>query len=252
MLIALAHEAARVIMSVYASDFAVRSKGDLSPVTEADEMGERVILAGLARHFPDIPVIAEEQMAAGKTAEAADTFFLVDPLDGTKEFLSRNGEFTVNIALVKDRACVAGVVYAPATRQLFWGERQQGAACQSIGVEDAISACQWQKIAVRQPPRDGLTVLASRSHRDAETEAYLAKLKVKSLVSAGSSLKFCLVAKGEADVYPRFGRTMEWDTAAGQAVLEAAGGKVVCADGAPLHYGKTERGFDNPAFIASA
>ena len=251
-LIALARDAARVIMTVYASDFAVRDKADLSPVTEADELAEKVILAGLARHFPGTPVIAEEQVAAGRKAEAAETFFLVDPLDGTKEFLSRNGEFTVNIALVSKGVPVAGVVYAPATQQFFWGERGKGAAFQSFAVDDAVADCAWQKITVRKPPRDGLTVLASRSHRDAETENYLAGLRVKSLVSAGSSLKFCLVAKGEADLYPRFGRTMEWDTAAGQAVLEAAGGKVTDVAGAPLLYGKAERGFDNPAFIASA
>ncbi len=251
-LIALARDAARVIMTVYGSDFAVRSKGDLSPVTEADEMAEKVILAGLAQHFPGIPVIAEEQVAAGKAAEAADSFFLVDPLDGTKEFLSRNGEFTVNIARVAHGVPVAGVVYAPASEQFFWGESGKGAAFHSCSLDEAVPSCAWQPIAVRKPPADGLTVLASRSHRDVETENYLAGLRIKSLVSAGSSLKFCLVAKGEADLYPRFGRTMEWDTAAGQAVLEAAGGKVTDVAGVPLRYGKSERGFDNPAFIASA
>ncbi len=252
VLIALAHDAGRAIMSIYASGSATRYKSDLSPVTEADEMAERVILAGLAKHFPGVPVIAEEQVAAGHVPKVADRFFLVDPLDGTKEFISRNGEFTVNIAVIEQGVPVSGVVYAPATRQLFWGDCHAGAASALISPDEPCKNHDFAKISVRPAPGDGLTVLASRSHRDAETEAYLAKLHVKSLISAGSSLKFCRVAAGEADLYPRFGRTMEWDTAAGQAVLEAAGGKVLDVAGLPLRYGKAARGFDNPAFIASA
>ena len=252
VLIALAHDAGRAIMSIYASDFATRYKGDLSPVTEADELAERVILAGLAKHFPGVPVIAEEQVAAGHVPTIAERFFLVDPLDGTKEFLSRNGEFTVNIAVIENSVPTSGVVYAPATRQMFWGESGKGAACAMISPDEHCTGHGFAGISVRAVPSDGLTVLASRSHRDAETEAYLSKLHVKSLISAGSSLKFCRVASGEADLYPRFGRTMEWDTAAGQAVLEAAGGKVLDVAGQPLRYGKVNRGYDNPAFIASA
>ena len=251
-LLQLAHAAGREIMAVYASDFAVATKADLSPVTEADAMAEKVILAGLAEHWPEIPVLAEEAAAAGHIPSLGNRFFLVDPLDGTKEFLSRNGEFTVNIALVENGRPVEGVVFAPAIGQIYWGKAGLGAARASFTVEADISALHWQPISVRPCPADGLTVVASRSHMDDATKDYLASRKIKSLTSAGSSLKFCLIAAGEADLYPRFGRTMEWDTGAGQAVLEAAGGKVCQIGTTPLTYGKAERGFDNPAFVASA
>lgn len=251
VLLRLAKQAAREIMAVYASDFAVRDKADLSPVTEADERAERVILAGLREHFPDVPVVAEEQAAAGIVPITADDFFLVDPLDGTKEFLSRNGEFTVNIARINNARPVMGVVYAPATNALFWGEGDVAAHAE-FALENSLDGVVWTRCQVRPQPSSGLTVIASRSHRDAETDAFLSTVKVARLISAGSSLKFCKVACGAADLYPRFGRTMEWDTAAGQAVLEAAGGKVVDTSGAPLLYGKRQRGFDNPGFIASA
>ena len=251
ILLRLARDAAREIMAIYASDFAVRDKADLSPVTEADERAEKVILAGLRLNFPDVPIVAEEQAAAGIIPLTADDFFLVDPLDGTKEFLSRNGEFTVNIARIRNGVPVVGVVYAPAVDALYWGENG-AAAVATFKLEDSLDKTVWAKVQVRAAPVGGLTVIASRSHRDAETDAYLAKQKVAKLLSAGSSLKFCKVACGAADVYPRFGRTMEWDTAAGQAVLEAAGGKVLTVDGKPLLYGKRQRGFDNPGFIASA
>jgi 3'(2'), 5'-bisphosphate nucleotidase len=252
LLLRLAQDAGREIMRVYASDFAVATKADLSPVTEADAMAEKIILAGLAKHWPEIPVLAEESAAAGQVPELGEAFFLVDPLDGTKEFLSRNGEFTVNIARIYRGKAVSGVVYAPATRQIYWGQAGTGAAFGQLSPEESLGDVAWQSISVRCAPADGLTVVASRSHMDAATAEYLATRKVKSLSSAGSSLKFCLVASGLADLYPRFGRTMEWDTAAGQAVLEAAGGKVVNLDLTPLIYGKADRGFDNPAFIASS
>lgn len=248
-LIALAVAAGREIMAVYASDFSAKAKGDLTPVTEADEAAERTILAGLAKIDPATPVISEEAASAGRIPEVSERFFLVDPLDGTKEFISRNGEFTVNIALVNKGVPVAGVVYAPALSRLFWGEAGKGAAQGSLNASDQF---EWRPIAVRKLPGEGATVVASRSHRDAATDEFLKSLRVKQLCSAGSSLKFCLVAAGEADIYPRFGRTMEWDTAAGQAVLLAAGGKVMTTAGDPLYYGKRERGYDNPGFIASA
>ena len=251
-LLRLAQMAAREIMSVYASDFAVSAKADLSPVTEADALAEKVILKGLKEFWPEVPVLAEESAAAGDVPDIGNRFFLVDPLDGTKEFLFRNGEFTVNIALIDHGRPVMGVVYAPATEQMFWGENGQGAGFSRLAASDALADVVWTPINVRKPPAEGLTVVASRSHMDANTSAYLETCKVKSLKSAGSSLKFCLVAMGEADLYPRFGRTMEWDTGAGQAVLEAAGGKVCNIDGTPLSYGKAERGFDNPAFIAGS
>lgn len=251
-LLHLAQMAAQEIMMVYASDFAVKAKADLSPVTEADAMAEKVILKGLKELWPDVPVLAEEAASGGEVPDVGNRFFLVDPLDGTKEFLSRNGEFTVNIALIENGRPVMGVVYAPATEQMFWGEQAKGAGFAKLKSGDSLPDIKWSAIHVRPTPAEGLTVVASRSHMDANTTAHLETCKVKSLTSAGSSLKFCLVAMGEADLYPRFGRTMEWDTAAGQAVLEAAGGKVCNVDGTPLHYGKADRGFDNPAFIASS
>jgi 3'(2'), 5'-bisphosphate nucleotidase len=242
---ALARNAGALIMEIYGTDFSSHQKSDSSPVTEADEKAEALILKGLASHFPNIPVIAEEAVAAGQIPKIGNEFFLVDPLDGTKEFISRNGEFTVNIALIKNHFPVAGVVYAPALKRLYCGEHGVGAACSQIG-------SQLQPINVRKLPEHGATVLASRSHRDQATNDYLANIKVAELFAAGSSLKFCTIAEGKADIYPRFGRTMEWDTGAGHAVLAAAGGKVIEATGKPLLYGKSDRGFDNPAFIASA
>jgi len=248
-LIALAVDAGREIMAVYRGDFSARAKRDLTPVTEADEAAERLILEGLAALDPTTPVISEEAASAGRIPHVAGRFWLVDPLDGTKEFISRNGEFTVNIALIENGAPVLGVVHAPALARIFWGEKGVGAAEGAIGSSGDIA---WKDLHVRPCPTDGATVVASRSHRDAATDGFLRKVKVKSLCQAGSSLKFCLVAAGEADLYPRFGRTMEWDTAAGHAVLAAAGGKVVTEDGQPLSYGKRARGYDNPGFIASA
>ncbi|MDE2444638.1 MAG: 3'(2'),5'-bisphosphate nucleotidase CysQ [Alphaproteobacteria bacterium] len=248
----LARRAGALIMEIYGTNFSAEEKADLSPVTIADEQAEMMILAGLKKAFPDIPVIAEESAATGRIPKVNDQFFLVDPLDGTKEFLSRNGEFTVNIAMVKNGVPVLGVVYAPALSKLYVGELGLWAAMADIKPTEPLISATWQKLAVRRLPAEGATVLASRSHRDAETEAYLATLQVKKIIGAGSSLKFCSIAAGEADIYPRFGRTMEWDTAAGQAVLTAAGGKVCTTDNQSLCYGKVARGFDNPAFIASA
>lgn len=248
-LIDLAVVAGSEIMAIYATDFSAKAKGDLTPVTEADEAAEKIILEGLAKIGSGVPVISEEAASAIRIPEATEKFFLVDPLDGTKEFISRNGEFTVNIALVENGVPVAGVVHAPALKRIFWGEMGKGAA---EGRIEGDVACQWRGLAVRPLPADGAVVVASRSHLDAATEDYLKKVKVKSLCSAGSSLKFCLIAAAEADLYPRFGRTMEWDTAAGHAVLLAAGGAVRTAEGQDLTYGKRARGYDNPGFIASA
>jgi 3'(2'), 5'-bisphosphate nucleotidase len=249
-LIELAHEAGQAVMAVYSQDFDHRVKDDSSPVTDADVDSEAIILAGLKRIAPDVPVIAEEAAARGAESITGEKFFLVDPLDGTREFLSRNGEFTVNIALVEHGEPVAGVVYAPAIGRMFWGERGRGAGEGSLEPEGDAAAV-WRPIHVRPRPPGALKVVASRSHRDARTEEWLSTIDVGELVSAGSSLKFCLLAAGEADLYPRFGRTMEWDTAAGHAVLCAAGGRVATEEGAPLTYGKRARGFDNPGFIAS-
>jgi len=242
-LVPLIRDAGRVIMDIYATDFDVTKKGDESPVTQADQRAEDVILAGLAQLAPGIPVVAEEAVAAGNIPDVSDRFFLVDPLDGTKEFISRNGEFTVNIALIEQGRPVLGLVYAPAIGRLFGGVAGQGA-----WLEDAHGR---RAIRCRAVPAEGLTVVASRSHGDETAlDAFLNGRTVASRTNAGSSLKLCLVAAGEADLYPRLGRTMEWDIAAGDAVLRAAGGRVsVVADGTDLRYGKP--GFDNPHFAAA-
>ena len=240
-LAAIVVKAGAVVMRHYASGVDVRHKQDRSPVTDADEEAERLILAELAAQFPGVPVVAEEEAAAGRIAAVEGHFFLVDPLDGTREFLNRNGEFTVNLAEVVDGLPVAGVVYAPAVGRLFAGDAD-GAFEMTPDLDQAHA------IAARPVPQKGLVVVASRSHSDQATAEFLKGLDVKQFRSAGSSLKFCLVAAGEADIYPRTGRTMEWDTAAGHAVLAAAGGSVTRWDGSPLTYGKP--GFENPAFVA--
>jgi len=248
-LIQLAILAGREVMDIYQRPLKPRQKADLTPVTAADEASERIILAGLAELETQTPVISEEAASAGRIPAVSTRFYLVDPLDGTKEFISHNGEFTINIALVVEGLPHIGVVFAPAMRRLFWGEVGAGAA-QGL-VEDGMETT-WTEVHVRPPPLTRQIIVTSRSHRDADTEQYVRRFTDARVVSAGSSLKFCLVAAGEADLYPRFGRTMEWDTAAGHAVLAAAGGKVLTMDGKPLVYGKKEHGFDNPAFIASA
>jgi len=249
-MIAAAVEAGRAECEIYAGAFKVHHKQDASPVTAADHAAEAIILEHLARLAPGVPVIAEEEAAAGRIPEVADEFFLVDPLDGTKEFIAKRGEFTVNIALIRNGLPVLGVVFAPANGKLFAGDVAAGQAFRSAQKPDPSQLAERSAIKVRQPPPKGLTAVASRSHSNRETEAYLARSNVVDTVSVGSSLKFCLVAAGEADLYPRLGPTMEWDTAAGHAVLAAAGGKVLTLQGAPLRYGKPE--FRNPSFIASA
>ena len=250
ILAAIAQAAGKTIMDIYARDFTATAKADASPVTEADVAAEQVILRGLALHFPAVPVVAEEQAAAGHVPQIAVGFFLVDPLDGTKEFISRNGEFTVNIGHIENGVPVAGVVYAPALEEIFVGRAGEGAFRAKVKADGELNAQAFSPIRCRTLPAEGATILASRSHRDAETEAFIAKVKTVALISAGSSLKFCLLAEGKADLYPRFGRTMEWDTAAGHAVLAAAGGRVTCADGTAFLYGKAGDKFANQSFIA--
>ncbi len=235
------------IMRVYATDFAVEQKGDASPVTEADGAAEKIILDGLARIAPNIPVIAEEEAAAGRLPEIGNRFFLVDPLDGTKEFISRNGEFTVNIALIENGEPIRGAVYAPALGKLYWGARGEGAYVADV-VDGVLGAS--RPIGVRLAPPEGLTAVGSRSHGGSETQDYLKAYHVNTFVAAGSSLKFCLVAEGTADIYPRMGPTMQWDTAAGDAVLRAAGGRVETLDGENLAYGADPKNFRNPFFVA--
>jgi 3'(2'), 5'-bisphosphate nucleotidase len=254
-LIALAAEAGRVIMRHYGSVIDVRRKDDSSPVTAADEEAEAHILTGLKRLASETPVVSEEAASSGHLPEVGARFFLVDPLDGTKEFLSRNGEFTVNIALIENGRPTRGVVFAPARKRLF----------AALGNGDAIELpCDaerpqtWRsplanapRIHCRPVPATDMVAVASRTHRDKKTDEYLAHYSVKEFITAGSSLKFCLLAAGEADIYPRHGTTMEWDTAAGHAVLAAAGGSVTLLDGkTPLTYGRVGEKFTNPHFVA--
>jgi 3'(2'), 5'-bisphosphate nucleotidase len=245
----LALEAGALIMEVYRSpDFAVRTKGDESPVTEADERADAHIATGLRAAFPDILLVTEEQ--ATTHDQTADSFLIVDPLDGTKEFVQRRGDFTVNIAYVEAGTPIRGVVYAPARGRLFY-TRADGQTVEESGPHDPDTPGPTRPVHVGAPNNDALMVVASKSHRDAATDAYIGKYAVRDMTSAGSSLKLCLVAAGEADLYPRLGRTMEWDTAAGQAVLYGAGGQVVRFDDhMPLTYGKP--GYENPFFIAHA
>ena len=241
-----AEQAAREIMRIYAGDLGVRNKADKSPVTDADHAAELIIVKGLRALTPGRPVVAEEEMAAGRVPvlKNGGPFWLVDPLDGTKEFIKRNGEFTVNIALIEDGRPTLGIVLAPASDTLW-----RGAA--GLGAEKSQDGGPLHAIATRPTPAEGLTACASRSHAiysDLDIWFRSNNLTVADRVQAGSSLKFCLIAEGKADIYPRFGPTNEWDTAAGQGVLEAAGGEVVTTDGRPLAYGKP--GFGNPHFIA--
>jgi len=237
----IAQAAGDIVMRHYGACTA-QTKADNSPVTAADRHAEALILKDLAAQFPAVPVVAEEEASAGRIATVAERFFLVDPLDGTREFLSGNGEFTVNIAEIRSGVPVMGVVHAPAKGRMFLGALGEGA----FETDAALAA--FKPIAARHAPADGLVAVGSRSHNDEKTAAFLKQFAVKQFVSAGSSLKFCLVAAGEADLYARAGRTMEWDTAAGQAVLMAAGGTMRLWDGTPFTYGKP--GFENPGFVA--
>ena len=249
ILIAATLKAGKEIMSVHAAGPHVTYKNDCSPVTEADQRAEDVILEALAHHFPDIPVIAEEAAANGIIPNASDEFFLVDPLDGTKEFISGKQDFTVNIALVRDGAPVMGVVYAPALKVLWTGDGN--IACK-VQISDEFEQTDVRKVRCRAKPTIPIAVI-SRSHCTPKTEAFVAERGLIDSISIGSSLKFCMLAEGAADVYPRFSRTMMWDTAAGDAVLRAAGGITLDMSGAPLRYELDDSdsdGLANPDFIA--
>ena len=243
-LVGMALEAGVAILEVYErmKPEDARIKGDGSPVTQADAVAEQIILARLAALAPGIPVLAEEAVAAGNTPETQGrSFFLVDPLDGTKEFLSRNGDFTVNIALIENGVPVLGVVYAPAIGEIFVGGQGESARRAKV----INGKCDpWKSIQVRSAPEKGLKVIASRSHLSDETRAFIERFPDAEFVSAGSSLKFCRVASGEADLYPRLARTMEWDIAASDAVLRAAGGSVTDLEGVPMRYGKRDQAGD--------
>lgn len=245
----LALEAGDRIMEIYQSpDFDVRSKSDESPVTAADEAADALITAGLCEAFPGMALVTEEQAASH--SQSAVSFLIVDPLDGTKEFVQRRGDFTVNIAYVENGVPLRGVVYAPAKNRLFY-TLADGSAVEETGSFDKETRGPVKPIRVAKSDNAALMVVASKSHRDQATDDYIGKYAVKDMTSAGSSLKFCLVATGEADLYPRLGPTMEWDTAAGDAVLRGAGGVMVTFDGhKAFTYGKP--GFRNGFFIAHA
>jgi len=245
----LAIEAGIKIMEIYdGADFDIKAKSDDSPVTAADLAADAIISAGLRRAFPDVALVTEEQSTSH--SESASTFLIVDPLDGTKEFIHRRGDFTVNIAYVVDGAPIRGVVYAPAKGRLFYTDAT-GRTVEETGPFAPDAVGKTAPISVSTPDNAALMVVASKSHRDQATDDYINKYNVADMKSAGSSLKFCLIATGEADVYPRVGRTMEWDTAAGHAVLNGAGGRVVRFDDhTELGYGKET--FANPFFIAYA
>ena len=247
----LALAAGAEIMAVYAMGATVDRKADDSPVTEADRRAEEVILAGLRVAYPDIVCVAEEEVSSGRVPPAlGETFFLVDPLDGTKEFISRRPDFTVNIALVRNGVPAVGVVYAPAQGVLYAG--RPGAASEAVVSAGRIDGDRRPMAVAAHSDR--IRIVASRSHRTPESDEFIGRYQDAEIVSVGSSLKFCLLASGRADLYPRFGRTMEWDTAAGDAVLRAAGGSTTRIDGTAFVYGKRSQAddsdFANPWFIA--
>jgi len=237
----IAKTAGKEIMKIYNSDFAVYEKNDSSPVTEADRIAEDLIIRSIREGITaKFPVVGEEAFEAGTAPDVTgQPFWLVDALDGTKSFISKSDEFTVNVALIEAGRPVLGVVHTPARGDTYWGSR--------IGAFAELGGEPARTISCRLPADDGLVVVASRNHRSPELEEYIKTLDVKSSTSAGSSLKFCLVADGTADIYPRLGRTMEWDIAAGHAVVNAAGGTVCKLDGSPMTYGKP--GFENPDFV---
>ncbi|MDP6788231.1 MAG: 3'(2'),5'-bisphosphate nucleotidase CysQ [Rhodospirillales bacterium] len=238
----IAERAGQEIMEVYASDFDVETKDDASPVTAADKRAEALITREIKKMTDEFPIVGEEAFSDGLAPSVGGRpFWLVDPLDGTKEFIKRNGEFTVNIALVEAGRPVVGVVHAPVLKSTYWGSHN--------GAFATIEGAGMQPISARPAPADGLVALVSRSHRSAEVDEFLGAYTIAEEISAGSSLKFCHVAAGRADLYPRLGRTMEWDTAAGHAVLSFAGGHVRTLEGGDLAYGKA--GFENPHFVAT-
>ena len=258
-LCSLALKAGKNAMLHFHNDIDVETKSNNSPVTIADREGEEIIIRGIKSQFSRIQIIGEESSENGLPDRIEDEFFLLDPLDGTKEFINKRTDFTVNIGFIYKSTPVSGIVYAPALKRLFFTlgnkayETYIAPEDKTIDDTDALNftLSKAKQIHVRPKPDNGLVVVASRSHLSSDTKAFLKNLDVKEIVSAGSSLKFCILATGQADIYPRHGRTMEWDTAAAHAILSAAGGVVHDIDGALLSYGKIERGFDNPHFIAS-
>lgn len=240
-------EAGQKIMEIKDGKMGITYKDDKSPVTLADQAAEDIILRDLIKISPEIPIVAEESMSAGNIPKVQDKFWLVDPLDGTKEFISGGNDFTVNIALIEDGVPTFGIIYAPALGNLYSTKEKSVATIQNVTNGTTIE--DEKVISVRKAAKDNMTALASKSHLDDQTKEFLEKIKAKNTTSAGSSLKFCVVAEGNADIYPRFGPTMEWDIAAGHAILNAAGGKVINPDGTAFAYRKPS--YKNGAFIAT-
>jgi len=245
--------AGRIEMRYFAAGVEVETKSDTTPVTVADHEAEEILTEALHRVAPGTPVIAEEAVAAGHVPAVEDAFFLVDPLDGTRAFIKGSREFTVNIGLVIDRQPVFGIIYAPALDQFYATLGPHEAIEATINTQDKVLGlrdCSLKRLSGREPDRQALVAFASRSHAAQSTDEFLGQLPIAEKRKASSSLKFCLIARGEADLYARLGQTSEWDTAAGQAILTAAGGCVTTLDGAPLLYGKKEAGYANPQFVA--
>ncbi len=246
-IVKIAREAGDKILEIYNRDFEVDTKSDESPVTEADVAAEKIILEGLSKITPEIPVLAEESVAAGRVPDlTGGVFWLVDPLDGTKEFIKKGNDFTVNIGLIINNEPALGVVYAPVLGDLYSGIIGDGATLAKVKNNAVVER---QPISVRKADLKELTIVASKSHRSDTLEAWLSEFPGANHVSIGSSLKFCLIARGEADLYPRLGPTCEWDTAAAHAVLKAAGGDVLTPDDKPLAYGKDTDTFLNSYFL---
>lgn len=247
-------KAGSVILRIREEGMGARFKSDESPVTAADLASEELLRAELEAILPGVPVIAEEAVAEGRGERPANTFLLVDPLDGTREFIGASGEFTVNIGLVVDGLPTFGIVYAPAVERLYAGATFASGAAQAFRAQrsagSAVDAAGWEPIACRPIPAHGIVAVASRSHLDADTAALLDGLDVAERLSVGSALKFGLVAEGRADIYPRLGTVCEWDVAAGHALVRAAGGSVRRPDGTALPYGRTAENYRVPAFIA--
>ncbi|KXS52948.1 MAG: adenosine 3'-phosphate 5'-phosphosulfate 3'(2'),5'-bisphosphate nucleotidase [Marinobacter sp. T13-3] len=240
--IRIADEASERVLHIYQSDFKVHFKEDQTPITAADLAANEIITRGLRRITRDIPIISEESLETPwEERKHWGRFWLVDPIDGTKDFTQRTGEFTINIAMIEDGEPVMGVVIAPALKEAYWGVKGEGAY-----KRDRTGKAHHIRVA---EPRDSLRVVASKNHLNEDTRAFIAKLGPHETVQAGSSLKFCRIAEGHADIYPRLGPTSEWDTAAAHAVLVAAGGKVQTLEGQPLKYGKED--VLNPWFIAA-
>ena len=246
----IAVEAGVIVMHAYAAGVPIRKKHDQTPVCDADEQSEAVILAALKRLYPTIPIIAEEIASSGGAPSVEGDFFLVDPLDGTYEFAQRNGEFTINIAFIRDAKPVCGVIFAPAQNRL-WMASPGHAEETHVAAGEALPGPETrQRLHIRSADRTDLLALTSRSNLNPETESFLGKFAQARRSGFGSALKFGLLASGEADFYPRFGPTMEWDTAAGDAILRAAGGRIITQTGEDLRYGKTDQLYRNPNFLA--